>query len=81
MDCLQDILLNDERTGKFKWMYEYNSDVNIKMKMQIDLSVYTKYFHRFFVLFMSALTVATTILFFELIYEDPKEINLEVHAA
>jgi hypothetical protein len=63
MDCLQDILINDERKGKFKWMWEYNSEVNVKMKMQIDLQMHTKYFHRFFVLVMSAATVATTFAF------------------
>lgn len=81
MDCLQDILINDERKGKFKWMWEYNSEVNVKIKKQIDLKLHTKYFHRFFVLIMTALTVTTTILFLDLIYEDPKEINLELHAA
>jgi len=28
MDCLQDVLSNDERKGKYKWMWEYNSEVN-----------------------------------------------------
>ena len=62
-------------------MWEYNSEVNNKLKIQIDLKMYTKYGHRFFVLIMCVLTVATTILFFDLVYEDPEQINLELHAA
>lgn len=75
MDCLQDILQTDERTGRFKWMWEYNSEVNVKLKMQIDLKMHTKYFHRFFVLVMSAITVATAFAFLDLIYEDPKQLD------
>lgn len=62
-------------------MWEYNSEVNVKMKMQIDLRMHTKYCHRFFVLFMSALTIATTILFLDLIYQDPSQIDISVDQA
>lgn len=81
MDSLQDILINDERKGKFKWMWEYNSEVNVKLKMQIDSKSQTKYFHRLFILLMSALTVATTLLFMDLVYSDPAQIDIEIHAA
>jgi hypothetical protein len=80
MDCLQDVLVNDERKGKYRWMWEYNSEVNVKIQKQIDLSVYTKYGHRFFVLVMTAATVATTIAFLPLIYSDPATFDTEAVA-
>jgi len=75
MDCLQDVLLNDERKGAFKYMYEYNSDVNIKMKVPIGKSKSNRFFHVLFNCFMITISFLTMLFFENYTYEDVDEIS------
>ena len=38
LNSVKEILNNDERKGKYRFMYEYNSETNTKMKESIGYS-------------------------------------------
>lgn len=65
MDNPQDVLTNDERpNGQFSFQYEYNADVNKKMKIAIERKWWVKPLNYAFNLVMITLT-ALTIWWFE----------------
>lgn len=56
---MQDIILNDERKGQFKFMWEYNSDINQKTKIPIKARGYIKVLN---VMFNAAMIIFTVVV-------------------
>ena len=60
---MQDIILNDERNGNFKFMWEYNSDVNVKMKNPIKNNRCYQFLNLIFNALMISITITIMVIY------------------
>lgn len=61
---MKDVMNNDEREGKYRFMYEYNSETNTKMKEGITVKPWVEYLNKTYQ-FVVIIVVVTVMLFFE----------------
>jgi hypothetical protein len=55
--------LNDERQGNFKYEWEYNSDVNIKLKNPIKSSKWYQFLNFIFNAIMITITIVIMVVY------------------
>ncbi len=60
---MQDIILNDERNGNFKYMWEYSSDVNVKLKNPIKSNRCYQFLNIIFNALMISVTITIMVIY------------------
>ncbi len=74
---MQDIILNDERNGNFRYMWEYSSDVNVKMKNPIKSNRWYQFLNLIFNALMISITIAIMVFYQNTTTEDPTKGSFE----
>jgi hypothetical protein len=65
--------LNDERKGNFKFMWEYNSDIDQKTKVPIKVKWWVKVLKAIFASGMIILTIAVMVFYQDFLMREKKD--------